>query len=194
MVEGYVALAYPKGQMKSRDDIPAIPHPSLHVDLINQGKALERLGLNRARPVLVLCPGPSSARPNVGRRALRRGGAKAPRRGMAGVDLRFGQGRGRGQHHPRSDQPLSRPNCHVLAGKTSLHEAIDLMALAGRVIANDSGLMHVAAALNRPLIGVYGSTSPSIPHRWRTGSRSSTPTSSAALLQAHLQVRPPQGA
>ena len=32
--------------------------------------------------------------------------------------------------------------------------------LAGRVIANDSGLMHVAAALNRPLIGVYGSTSP----------------------------------
>ncbi len=34
------------------------------------------------------------------------------------------------------------------------------MALAGRVIANDSGLMHVAAALNRPLIGVYGSTSP----------------------------------
>ncbi|MNC04008.1 ADP-heptose--LPS heptosyltransferase 2 [compost metagenome] len=56
--------------------------------------------------------------------------------------------------------PLSRPNCHVLAGKTSLHEAIDLMALAGRVIANDSGLMHVAAALNRPLIGVYGSTSP----------------------------------
>ena len=56
--------------------------------------------------------------------------------------------------------PLPRPNCHVLAGKTSLHEAIDLMALAGRVIANDSGLMHVAAALNRPLIGVYGSTSP----------------------------------
>ena len=45
-------------------------------------------------------------------------------------------------------------------GLLSLHEAIDLMALAGRVIANDSGLMHVAAALNRPLIGVYGSTSP----------------------------------
>lgn len=34
------------------------------------------------------------------------------------------------------------------------------MALAGRVISNDSGLMHIAAALNRPLIGVYGSTSP----------------------------------
>ena len=76
--------------------------------------------------------------------------------------------------------PLSRPNCHVLAGKTNLYEAIDLMALAGRVIANDSGLMHVAAALNRPLIGVYGSTSPlyTPPLADRVGS--STPTSSAA--------------
>lgn len=48
----------------------------------------------------------------------------------------------------------------VLAGKTSLPQAVDLMSFASLVIANDSGLMHIAAALQKPLIAVYGSTDP----------------------------------
>jgi heptosyltransferase-2 len=47
-----------------------------------------------------------------------------------------------------------------LCGKTTLAEAIDLLSLSNAVISNDSGLMHVAAALNKPLIAIYGSSDP----------------------------------
>jgi len=56
--------------------------------------------------------------------------------------------------------PGLREEAYNLSGETALAEAIDLMSCADAVVSNDSGLMHVAAALNRPLVAVYGSTSP----------------------------------
>ena len=50
--------------------------------------------------------------------------------------------------------------CTDFTGRTSLAEAVDLMSLANTVVSNDSGLMHVAAALDKKLIAIYGSSDP----------------------------------
>ena len=65
------------------------------------------------------------------------------------------------------DQPVTEEimrltdrRCVDLSGKTSLVEAVDLLALTNIVITNDSGLMHVVAATGVPIIAIYGSSNP----------------------------------
>ncbi len=50
--------------------------------------------------------------------------------------------------------------CRLLAGKTSLLEAMALIAASRGLASNDSGLMHVAAGFGVPQVAVFGSTSP----------------------------------
>jgi lipopolysaccharide heptosyltransferase II len=57
-------------------------------------------------------------------------------------------------------QALTQRRCLDLTGFTNLGECIDLMSLTTAVVTNDSGLMHIAASLDRKLIAIYGSTDP----------------------------------
>lgn len=52
------------------------------------------------------------------------------------------------------------PRVQSLAGHTSLLDAVDLLSGVDQVVCNDSGLMHIACALGRPTVGIFGSTSP----------------------------------
>lgn len=55
---------------------------------------------------------------------------------------------------------LTQNKCTDFGGKTKLGEAIDLMSICNTIISNDSGLMHIAAALDKKLIAIYGSSDP----------------------------------
>lgn len=54
----------------------------------------------------------------------------------------------------------SRTDMLNLAGQSTLTETVYLLSQCRLVISNDSGLMHVAAALNIPTVAVFGSTNP----------------------------------
>src|SRR5262245_16984203 len=121
-----------------------LPRPRLRVDAREIETVKLRFGI--AGGYAVLCPGaeygPAKRWPYFAELAARMG--------IAPVVL---------------GSPADRAAAHGIAGlnlvgRTSLDEAITLIAGARAVVSNDSGLMHVAAALDRPQVAIFGSSSP----------------------------------
>ena len=57
-------------------------------------------------------------------------------------------------------QAADRDSVINLCGRTTLADAVDLLGTARVAVTNDSGLMHIAAAVGTHVVGIYGSTSP----------------------------------
>ncbi len=155
MVERYLALAGPPG-----DPLPAVPPTDLKTSAENLAAALAKLSLqppSDSRPVAVLCPGaeygPAKRWPAEYFAVL---ATKLRDAGFAVWIL------GAQSDRPAAQAILdTKPGCAIdLCGKTDLASAIDLIGAAQVVISNDSGLMHIAAALRRPLVALFGSSSP----------------------------------
>lgn len=152
-VQRFVALA-----IAADAALPAIQAPRLAVRQEDVQAAADALGAQKStsRRVLALCPGaeygPAKQWPTVHFAELGRQMARQ------GWDIwLFGSAK---------DVAVCEgiaATCKVvtnLAGRTTLEQAVDLMSMADAVVSNDSGLMHVAAALDRPLVALYGSSDP----------------------------------
>ena len=155
LVERYSALAAPAGAASSQ--VPTAPQPLLAVHPDAQKASLARLGLQRDRRILALCPGaefgPAKRWPEAHYAAVAH--AKLEQGWQVWL---FGSAK----DSPVTEaiDQLSGGACANLAGRTSLEETVDLLACAAAVVSNDSGLMHIAAAVDVPVIAVYGSTDP----------------------------------
>lgn len=156
MVQRFVAL----GRADTEPLPTPLPRPRLVTAADSVNQAVAALQLTRHRPVLVICPGaefgdakqwPAQHYASVCARLIATGwqvwilGSKKDNDVAREILNTLGAS--------------EREACHDLTGRTTLAQAIDLMSLAKAVVSNDSGLMHVAAALGRPVVAMYGSSS-----------------------------------
>ena len=134
-----------------------LANPRLEVSADRRDATLQKLGLRTDKPVAVFCPGAEY------------GPAKRwPAAYFAEIAQRLQhQGYevwliGSAKDKEVADKIIALGNsaCHNLCGVTDLTDAIALLSCAQLVISNDSGLMHLAAALDRPMLALFGSSSP----------------------------------
>ena len=155
MVERFAQLAQSPGTPLVRP----VEQPRLASSPEQQAETLEALNIERPSKIAVFCPGaeygPAKRWPARHFATL---ADELARRGFAVWLMGSAKDRAVGDEIIRLADSSTAPR--NLCGQTSLSQAVDLLAAASIVVCNDSGLMHVAAALARPLVAIYGSSSP----------------------------------
>lgn len=153
MVERFTALA----EERDTDITRPIPAPTLHASDEQRSAALTKLGLSLDKPVAVFCPGaeygpakrwPAHYYAELAQRLRNKGYA---------VWL---IGSPKDKEVADKIVALGNEPCRNLCGSTDLTDAIALLSCAKLVVSNDSGLMHIAAALDKPMLAIFGSSSP----------------------------------
>ena len=153
-IDRFIALG-----LEKNSPLPSnLPQPLLTTDKQNALRALERVGHKLSeKKTLGICPGaeygpakrwPASYFAEVANKKLDEGWE---------VWL-FGSEK----DHPVTSVIMRATGnrCVDLSGKTTIVEAVDLLAITSTVLTNDSGLMHVAAATGVPIVAIYGSSDP----------------------------------
>ncbi|PHM72730.1 ADP-heptose-LPS heptosyltransferase II [Xenorhabdus kozodoii] len=163
MVQRYAALAYEGKDMRSADDLPQpLLWPRLSVNDEEMAESTSAFNITDHRPMIGFCPGaefgPAKRWPHYHYAAL----AEQLITQKGYQILLFGSDK---DHQAGEDirallSEDAREDCFNLAGKTSLEQAVNIIAACDAIVTNDSGLMHIAAALNRPLVALYGPSSP----------------------------------
>ena len=161
-VQRYVALGYDRVARDREQaraaggEVPDTPFPVLRTDKERLPDLMARLGLQAGRTV---CMMPGAEYGPAKQWPLDHYGRLAGRLVEAGWQVWI-----LGSEKDADAGDKIRGFCSRgvfnLCGRTSLVDAIDLLAAADAAVTNDSGLMHVAAAVGTKLTGIYGSSTP----------------------------------
>lgn len=153
-VKRFVELGSPAGEV----DRPSLENPRLRVDPEAQAKTLERLGLLGAENVVALLPGaeygPAKQWP------LQSYADLAGRLARVGISVWV--------LGSEKERELGQTICDAaahdavrnLCGETRLGDVVDVLGAVRVAVTNDSGLLHVAAAVGANVVAIYGSSTP----------------------------------
>ena len=134
---------------------PSIPFPKLTVDEYNLKELLSKLKLDLDKPAVALLPGAEYG--EAKRWPIEYYTQLATKLNEEGFQVWIlGSDKDK-----EAAMTISQGSSAVnLCGKTRLEDSIDLLSVCKSAVTNDSGLMHIAAAVNIPLVAIYGSSTP----------------------------------